>query len=154
MEESASDSAMFVVGVDGAEASVEALRQAQRLAAPLGAKVLATAYWDDPQVYAGYVAMGIDHFEERVMIILNEALEQAFGQDIPPNVIPRVVRGHPRDSLIEASRHEDMIVVGRRGHGGFGGLLLGSVSSACVAHAHCPVLVVHSPDTDKKGDQP
>ncbi|GAC1490022.1 MAG: universal stress protein [Pseudarthrobacter sp.] len=141
---------MFVVGVDGSEASVEALRQAQRLAASVGAKILATAYWDDPHVYAGYVAMGIDRFEDRVMIVLNDALQQAFGDDIPPNVIPRVVRGHPRDSLIDASRHADMIVVGRRGHGGFGGLLLGSVSSACVAHAHCPVLVVHSPDKKTK----
>lgn len=145
---------MFVVGVDGSEASVEALRQAQRLAAPVGAKILATAYWDDPQVYAGYVAMGIDRFEDRVMVVLNDALQQAFGDDIPPNVIPRVVRGHPRDSLIDASRHADMIVVGRRGHGGFGGLLLGSVSSACVAHAHCPVLVVHSPDKKTKENQP
>jgi nucleotide-binding universal stress UspA family protein len=154
MAEPASEGAMFVVGVDGSEASVEALRQAQKLAAPVGAKVLATAYWDDPQVYAGYVAMGIDRFEERVMIVLNDALKQAFGDDIPPNVIPRVVRGHPRDSLIDASRHADMIVVGRRGHGGFGGLLLGSVSSACVAHAHCPVLVVHSPGKSTKENQP
>ncbi len=146
MEDSVSGGARFVVGVDGSEASVEALRQAQRLAAPAGAMVLATAYWDDPQVYAGYVAMGIDRFEERVTMILKEALAQAFGDTIPPNVVPRVIRGHPRDSLIDASRHADMIVVGRRGHGGFGGLLLGSVSSACVAHAHCPVLVVHSPD--------
>ncbi len=144
------EGARFVVGVDGSEASVEALRQAQRLAAPAGAKVLATAYWDEPQVYAAYVSMGIDRFEERVMMVLNEALKQAFGDEVPPNVIPRVVRGHPRESLIDASRHADMIVVGRRGHGGFGGLLLGSVSSACVAHAHCPVLVVHSPDKSKR----
>lgn len=150
MEASATNGATFVVGVDGSEASVEALRQAQRLAVPLRAKVLATAYWDDPQVYAGYVAMGIDRFEERVTTILNDAIEQAFGQETPPNVIPRVIRGHARYSLIDASRHADMIVVGRRGHGGISGLLLGSVSSACVAHAHCPVLVVHSPDKDKR----
>ncbi|MGX1161223.1 nucleotide-binding universal stress UspA family protein [Arthrobacter sp. SLBN-100] len=150
MEESASEGGRFVVGVDGSEASVEALRQAQRLALPLGAKVLATAYWEDPQVYAGYVAMGIDRFEERVMMVLTDALRQAFGQETPPNVIPQVVRGHARESLIDASRHADMLIVGRRGHGGFGGMLLGSVSSACVAHAHCPVLVVHSPNKERK----
>jgi nucleotide-binding universal stress UspA family protein len=153
MEESASEGGRFVVGVDGSEASVEALRQAQRLAVPLGAKVLATACWEDPQVYAGYVAMGIDRFEERVMMVLQDAVEQAFGQETPANVIPRVVRGHPRDALIDASRHADMLVVGRRGHGGFGGLLLGSVSSACIAHAHCPVLVVHSPKQGKEDQQ-
>jgi len=153
MEESASEGGRFVVGVDGSEASVEALRQAQRLAVPLGAKVLATACWEDPQVYAGYVAMGIDRFEERVMMVLQDAVEQAFGQETPANVIPRVVRGHPRDALIDASRHADMLVVGRRGHGGFGGLLLGSVSSACIAHAHCPVLVVHSLKQGKEDQQ-
>lgn len=138
--------ARIVVGVDGSEASIEALRQAQRLAAPLGAKILANAYWDYPQVYTGYVMMGIEGFEERAGEILDEAVRTAFDGETPSNVIATLVRGHPRESLIEASREADMVVVGRRGHGGFGGLLLGSVSSALVAHAHCPVLVVHTPE--------
>lgn len=138
--------ARIVVGVDGSEPSIEALRQAQRLATPLGAKVLANAYWDYPQVYAGYVMMGIEGFEERAGEILDEAVRTAFGDETPSNVVPNLVRGHPRESLIEATREADMVVVGRRGHGGFGGLLLGSVSSALVAHAHCPVLVVHTPE--------
>lgn len=138
--------ARIVVGVDGSEPSIEALRQAQRLATPLGAKVLANAYWDYPQVYAGYVMMGIEGFEERAGEILDEAVRTAFGDETPSNVVPTLVRGHPREALIEATREADMVVVGRRGHGGFGGLLLGSVSSALVAHAHCPVLVVHTPD--------
>lgn len=138
--------ARIVVGVDGSEASIEALRQAQSLAVPLGAQVIATAYWEFPQVYGNYVAMGIDDFEESANQVLKQSLAKVFGPELPDNVISRVVRGHPRDSLIEASREADMIVLGRRGHGGFGGLLLGSVSSACVAHAHCPVLVVHAPE--------
>lgn len=136
----------IVVGVDGSEASIEALRRAQNLALPLGAQVVATAYWEFPQVYGGYVAMGIEGFEQSAEQVLKESLEEAFGPDLPDNVVSSLVRGHARESLIEASRDADMIVVGRRGHGGFGGLLLGSVSSACVAHAHCPVLVVHGPE--------
>ncbi|MDP9933868.1 MULTISPECIES: universal stress protein [Paenarthrobacter] len=136
----------IVVGVDGSEASVAALREAQRLALPLGADVVATAFWEFPRVYDGYVAMGIDRFEEAAGDVLKQTVGQAFGPGRPSNVVSRLERGHPREGLIEASRSADLLVVGRRGHGGFGGLLLGSVSSACVAHAHCPVLVVHAPE--------
>ncbi|MEZ2391364.1 universal stress protein [bacterium RCC_150] len=139
-------SGRIIVGVDGSEASVEALRQAQKIALSLGARLEATAYWDFPQVYGGYVAMGIEGFEEAAGDILKQALETAFGPVLPDNVESRLVQGHARESLIEASRDAGMLVLGRRGHGGFGGMLLGSVSSACVAHAHCPVLVVHSPE--------
>jgi nucleotide-binding universal stress UspA family protein len=138
--------ARIVVGVDASEASIEALRQAQRLAIPHGAKVLANAYWDYPQVQTGYAMMGIEGFEERAAEMLDMAVKTAFGDETPSNVIATLVRGRPREALIEASREADMIVLGRRGHGGFGGLLLGSVSSALVAHAHCPVLVVHTPE--------
>ncbi|WP_347110867.1 universal stress protein [Paenarthrobacter sp. S56] len=135
----------IIVGVDGSEASVAALQEAGKLASATGQKVVATAYWDYPQVYDGYLAMGIGRFEEAAAAILQLAVEKAFGEQLPDNVEISLERGHPRQGLIEASRDADMIVVGRRGHGGFGGLLLGSVSSACVAHAHCPVLVVNVP---------
>jgi len=138
----------IIVGVDGSDASIAALHEAQHLAKPLGAEVVATAFWDYPPVYEGYVAMGITGFEEAAGRILKKSVEKAFGEAQPDNVHSRLVQGHPRQGLIEASRNADMIVVGRRGHGGFGGLLLGSVSSACVAHAHCPVLVVHTPEDD------
>ena len=62
----------IVVGVDGSEASVEALRQAQGLAGPLSATLVAMASWDVPPVYDGYVAMGINDFDVRAGEILQD----------------------------------------------------------------------------------
>jgi nucleotide-binding universal stress UspA family protein len=53
----------------------------------------------------------------------------------------RVVEGHPAPVLVEASKAADLLVVGNRGHGEFVGMVIGSVSEHCAAHAHCPVLV-------------
>lgn len=139
------DAMKIVVGVDGSEASVEALRQAQRLAVPLGAEVDAMACWEYPNMYDTYVAVGIGGFKERAEELLQEAMTTVFVGERPGNVHTHVVEGLARSVLIDASKEADLLVVGRRGHGGFAELLLGSVSSACVAHAHCPVLVVHKP---------
>ncbi|MCI0141723.1 universal stress protein [Arthrobacter bambusae] len=136
----------IIVGVDGSDASVEALREGHRLGSALGANVEAWACWDFPVGHETYEMMGRDGFSHQASEILRDAMTRAFGSQIPRNVRTRLVLGAARQSLVDASRFASLLVVGRRGHGGFNGLLLGSVSAACVAHAHCPVLVVHAPD--------
>jgi nucleotide-binding universal stress UspA family protein len=142
----------IIVGVDGSDASIEALRQAHHLASALGTGVEGWICWDFPVGHEAYEMMGTDGFSRQASEILRDAMTRAFGAELPANVRSRLVLGAARQSLIDASRFASFLVVGRRGHGGFNGLLLGSVSAACVAHAHCPVLVVHAPEAKEHAD--
>jgi nucleotide-binding universal stress UspA family protein len=63
-------------------------------------------------------------------------------QGIP--VSGTVVENSPATALLDAAKDADLVIVGSRGHGGLASILLGSVSSQVVHHAHCPVLVVRS----------
>ncbi|MGO4382999.1 universal stress protein [Specibacter sp. RAF43] len=135
---------VVIVGVDGSAASVEALRQGERLATALGARVEALTCWNYPSMYETPYAQVTLDLEGSARKILDGALESAFGLDWPEHLSTLVIQGPIRASLLEASRKAMMVVVGRRGFGGFKGLLMGSVSSAVAAHAECPVLVVHA----------
>ena len=77
-------------------------------------------------------------------------IDQAIASVAPefPTVTidSRAVEGHPAEVLVEASRHTELLVVSSRGHGEFTGMLLGSVSQHCAAHAHCPVVIVRDYD--------
>jgi nucleotide-binding universal stress UspA family protein len=50
------------------------------------------------------------------------------------------------EELVNAGKDADMLVVGSRGAGGFERMVVGSVSSAVVQHATCPVVIVPSAD--------
>ena len=60
--------------------------------------------------------------------------------------MPCVVQGPPAKVLLDAAKGADLLVVGSHGHGGFVGMLLGSVSQHVLHHAACPVVVVHGDD--------
>ena len=74
--------------------------------------------------------------------MLETTLEEVFGQDRPARLSTRLLHGRPTELFVEESKNAQMLVIGRRGVGGVLGMILGSVSSALVSHAHCPVLIV------------
>ncbi len=136
----------IVVGVDGSEPSKLALRWAAQLASTFGARIDAVAAWHVPVSYGSYGMGGSAIYwnpEEDMEKCLTESVDEVFGADRPADLELKVLCGNTAEVLVDSSADAVMVVVGSRGHGGFAGLLLGSVSSAVAEHAACPVLVVH-----------
>ncbi|MCJ0980140.1 universal stress protein [Rhodococcus sp. ARC_M12] len=135
----------IVVGVDGSPSSILALQRAQQLATALSTTVDAIHVWQyQPYMDTGYV-VEVEPAKNAGKV-LAEATAAAFGTDLPAGLKQVARQGSAAKVLRDASQNAEILVVGSRGHGGFVGLLLGSVSSQCAEHAHCPVLVVHSRD--------
>ncbi len=137
---------VIVVGVDGSEESKAALRWAVEAAALRQAAVHAVYAWVPPLVPGslGWVAapsIAVEEAGESAVQLLDAAVDEAAA-DAPVEVTRAAVRGGAAKVLIEAARDAELLVVGSRGHGGFVGLLLGSVSQQCAHHATCPVVIV------------
>ncbi|MGA7206204.1 MAG: universal stress protein [Specibacter sp.] len=137
-----------IVGVDGSEYSTTALRTAAEFAGVMGLPLDAINCWSRSELYfAAEIPLGDfpaqGELEDTATRLVEETIERAFGQDRPRGLRTAIRYGHTAQVLIEESRSARLLVVGRRGGAGFPGLRLGSVSAACVSHAHCPVLVVN-----------
>jgi nucleotide-binding universal stress UspA family protein len=136
-----------IVGVDGSPSSTAALAWAARYADAIGATLHAVLAWHYPSVAGG---PPVGHTPEPVRSqveqsryeILDKAIESACRELPAIQVDRKVVYGHPAQALIDESRNAHLLVVGSKGHGGFTGMMLGSVSTHCVHHASCPVTVV------------
>lgn len=136
----------IVVGVDGSPSSILALQWAARLVPTVGTSIRAIAAWQVPFSYYEFPVSGWDP-KSVAKTILSNALDKAFDGELPTYVTTLTRQGPPAGVLIDESRAAEMLIVGSRGHGGFVGLLLGSVSSTVAEHASCPVLIAHRPKT-------
>jgi len=131
---------LIVVGVDGSEPSLAALRWAVDEARVRHGRLRLITAWHYPPVPSTVEDSGTNdslHAAERV---LAEALKSVDAEGV--DIRGLLVRDSAAAALVDAAKNADLLIVGSRGHGGFAGLLLGSVSSQVAHHAPCPVLIV------------
>jgi len=136
---------VVVVGVDGSPESVAALSWAGRYGAATGAVVWALHIWHYPTAAGLPPGVTPESVTDEVKAEQQKELDEAIAKanlDPAAQVESKVGYGHPAQVLISESENADLIVVGHRGHGGFTGMLTGSVTLHVVNHATCPVVVV------------
>jgi nucleotide-binding universal stress UspA family protein len=140
----------ITVGIDGSGHSFHALEWAVKEAALQHATITVLAVhpalgspWTGNPVTFPPDAKEQEDLRQAAEEMTVKATSQ-LGEARPASVTVRATTGFPAKELIEASRDSDLLVVGSRGAGGFAKLLIGSVSSQVVHHAHCPVVVVPS----------
>ena len=142
----------IVAGVDGSDSALHAALWAAREAECRGGLPLILAHaMHLPE--AEVAVLEPDDLAER---------QQAAGAALVEAVAARVRRHHPgldvrgevrpqspARGLLDASADDVLVVTGTRGHGGFTGMLLGSVSRALAAHADGPLVVVRGAEPEE-----
>lgn len=136
---------MIIVGIDGSKGSEAALRFAAAEAELRGVPLRVVTAWYVPAgVYAGGFVPTTDSIDYRSWQreTAERQLNDVLGAERAARAELVVAEGSPAAVLRDESAAAELLVVGSRGHGGFAGLLLGSVSQQCAAHAQCPVVIV------------
>ena len=143
----------LIVGVDGTEGSVEALRWAAHEAARRGWRLHVMTCAELPvAVEAGMIGTGAITGAAMEGIVADyEAVNQrsvnlarSFGLDI--EVTGETVLGAPAYAVVGAAHLDDIVVIGATSHPGRLSDVLGSVATVVANRAHCPVVVVHGAD--------
>lgn len=137
----------IVVGIDGSEHSIRALRWALDEAAVWDAELVVAHAWTTPYPVEpwGMVVTPADHdqFRSHSKELIEAAVsrELATGAPRPRRWISETVEDASGPGLVRVATDADLLVVGSRGRGGFAALFLGSTSLQCLHHAVCPVVV-------------
>jgi nucleotide-binding universal stress UspA family protein len=148
-------SGRIVVGVDGSEGSKLALAWALDEAKLRRAALVAVHAWMQPYPSAAGVAgtfvVPVDPSTVEAARNAAEGLLESLVSEANTDGVEverLLVEGPAAEALVETAKRAELLVVGSRGHGGFTGLLLGSVSQQCAHHAPCPVVIIRPQSED------
>lgn len=133
---------IVLVGIDGSAESGRALRWAVDYVTRLGGVVHAVTVWHQPVQFGYRLATTDLELEQRARKSLEDVVAPVRADFPEVDLKTRLLRGHEVDELASLSHQADLLVLGHKGHGAFTGMMVGSVASKLVHHAHCPVTVV------------
>ena len=133
-----------VVGFDGSEDAIRAVRWAVDHAAGCGAQVAIVHAYDYPYLEQ------LDDDAQQTMHDRAQSVARSIASEHRPGVAVTAgaMVGDPAEVLIAAAHDADLLVVGDRGANAMHRWLLGSVATKCVHHAPCPVAVIRGPHED------
>ncbi|MFS8102547.1 universal stress protein [Lentzea alba] len=132
------DKSRIVVGVDGSPAARAALAWAVAEARRTNASVLALSVCQlNPSLDEG-----VDPFSATHRRDLEAALESLGTSASDVRIDTEVPQGVPGPVLVERSADAACLVVGGHGYHKVGVLVMSSVTSYCMRHSRCPVVVV------------
>ena len=145
----------IVDGVDGSDGGAVALAFPAAEAALRNCGLRVVSAWDVPVAAYGaelapaptLIPEAIEAYRDRAQQVADDAASRAKEMQSSVDVEAVAVQGQPADVILAQGADAELLVVGRRGLGGFKSLLLGSVSQQVVQHATCPVVVVNEPAT-------
>ncbi|MBO0807934.1 MAG: universal stress protein [Actinobacteria bacterium] len=103
---------------------------------------VAVSTWTGEPIRSEADASGREAAKQAVQDAADQAAGKLAGEARPASVTVQALSGNAAEELIGRSPDADLLVVGSRGAGGFARLVLGSVSSQVLHHAHCPVVVI------------
>ena len=139
----------ILVGIDGSEVSLQALKQAVDLARLLGSEITVVSVINEMKMpfsaeFGLWARESHENLIRKVLESLNSAIVKIGEKNPNMKVEARIEEGRPAKKITEIANTEgfDLIVIGRRGNGLVDHLVMGSVSSEVVRTSHTPVLIV------------
>ena len=138
----------IVVGIDGSDGAAHALDYAIREAAAHGYDLRLVSAWEiPPSVLTSGVASKefYEEFEKQAVRASHEAAARVAQLEPSVKCEEVIVEGQAAKALLANAQHAELLVMGRRGHGTFREMLLGSVSRQVTVHAKCPLVLVPPP---------
>ncbi len=139
----------IVVGVDGSDSSIDALRWALRQARSTGAAVRAVMCWDEPLSIWVTPTHTESYYQQKAIEAFDHVLAATADDAVGIDLESRVVGQSPGVELARAAEGADLLVIGQHHRMDRHGVHLGAVASYCAHHAPCPVLIFRGPPSEQ-----